>query len=247
MHASTQGTRTAQHACDKCSCALACVGLSQPKVIETILYCCNICIYRLLMDQSNKDKSTQVHHWNNIHRSHTVQTHLPCFIPKEHPAASMEHAAEDMNSLHYGAYQLSWKLLAWLALLRLLGIQRWIAVSSSVARSDSEPEPQRQPEQESSSEELQNTPYPVPRRRGSRREPPTTAEIPTPKQLPTAPRRPAATPNPAPGVPQRTECPRCGNPMIRRQNRSNRGWFLGCSTFPTCRGTRPLPEKNGTD
>ena len=67
----------------------------------------------------------------------------------------MEHAAEDMNSLHYGAYQLSWKLLAWLALLRLLGIQRWITVSSSVARSDSEPGPQRQPEQESSSEELQ--------------------------------------------------------------------------------------------
>lgn len=35
------------------------------------------------------------------------------------------------------------------------------------------------------------------------------------------------------------ECPECGAPMIRRQGKN--GEFLGCSGFPACRGTRPIP------
>lgn len=32
------------------------------------------------------------------------------------------------------------------------------------------------------------------------------------------------------------DCPQCGKPM--RQRRSVKGDFLGCSTFPECKGTR---------
>ncbi|MBF0622670.1 MAG: DNA topoisomerase 3, partial [Magnetococcales bacterium] len=35
----------------------------------------------------------------------------------------------------------------------------------------------------------------------------------------------------------RYPCPVCGQPMCRRQ--SQRGWFWGCSTFPTCKATMP--------
>ena len=34
-------------------------------------------------------------------------------------------------------------------------------------------------------------------------------------------------------------CHLCGQPMVVRQGRS--GEFLGCSTFPKCRGTRSMP------
>jgi len=34
------------------------------------------------------------------------------------------------------------------------------------------------------------------------------------------------------------ECPQCGKPMRRRQ--SAKGEFWGCSTFPDCKGTRPV-------
>jgi DNA topoisomerase-1 len=36
------------------------------------------------------------------------------------------------------------------------------------------------------------------------------------------------------------KCPKCNAPMKIR--RSRRGPFLGCSTFPKCRGTRQLPD-----
>lgn len=40
---------------------------------------------------------------------------------------------------------------------------------------------------------------------------------------------PLVTANPA--------CPRCASPMVERQNRSTGEAFLGCSRFPSCRGT----------
>lgn len=36
-------------------------------------------------------------------------------------------------------------------------------------------------------------------------------------------------------------CPRCGNEMVLRRNKQGQA-FLGCSQFPTCRGTRPWRE-----
>ncbi|MFN0098733.1 MAG: type I DNA topoisomerase [Gemmatimonadaceae bacterium] len=41
--------------------------------------------------------------------------------------------------------------------------------------------------------------------------------------------------------PQLTDyaCPECGKPMVVRRSRS--GEFLGCSTFPKCRGTKSMP------
>lgn len=38
------------------------------------------------------------------------------------------------------------------------------------------------------------------------------------------------------------KCPKCGLPMVRRAG--PRGPFLGCSRFPNCKGTRPLPKKH---
>ena len=35
-------------------------------------------------------------------------------------------------------------------------------------------------------------------------------------------------------------CPACQCMMVQRQNRTDKGWFLGCSRFPTCKGTRPI-------
>jgi len=37
------------------------------------------------------------------------------------------------------------------------------------------------------------------------------------------------------------KCDVCGQPMVRRTGR--RGPFLGCSAFPKCRNTKPLPEE----
>jgi DNA topoisomerase-1 len=34
-------------------------------------------------------------------------------------------------------------------------------------------------------------------------------------------------------------CDKCGSKMMKRWGRN--GWFLGCSTFPKCKGTSPLP------
>tara|TARA_B100000700_G_C15060712_1_gene865552 strand:- start:1592 stop:6208 length:4617 start_codon:yes stop_codon:yes gene_type:complete len=35
-------------------------------------------------------------------------------------------------------------------------------------------------------------------------------------------------------------CPKCGSKMVKRKNRSQGNYFLGCSKFPSCRGTRSL-------
>jgi ssDNA-binding Zn-finger/Zn-ribbon topoisomerase 1 len=37
-------------------------------------------------------------------------------------------------------------------------------------------------------------------------------------------------------------CPKCGGMMVRRTNRSNGSEFLGCSRYPDCTYTQPLPE-----
>jgi DNA topoisomerase I len=39
-------------------------------------------------------------------------------------------------------------------------------------------------------------------------------------------------------------CPNCGKPLVKRQG--PRGEFLGCSGFPKCRHTRPLPDNRST-
>ncbi|MGH8154031.1 MAG: topoisomerase DNA-binding C4 zinc finger domain-containing protein, partial [Rhodanobacteraceae bacterium] len=39
-----------------------------------------------------------------------------------------------------------------------------------------------------------------------------------------------------PAVP---DCPKCGTPMIKRNNRRTRDVFWGCPKYPSCRGTRP--------
>lgn len=37
-------------------------------------------------------------------------------------------------------------------------------------------------------------------------------------------------------------CPRCGRPLVERRNRQGKGHpFLGCSGYPRCHYTRPLP------
>jgi hypothetical protein len=36
-------------------------------------------------------------------------------------------------------------------------------------------------------------------------------------------------------------CPRCRAAMVERTNRESGEPFLGCSRFPACRGTRPMP------
>jgi DNA topoisomerase-1 len=35
------------------------------------------------------------------------------------------------------------------------------------------------------------------------------------------------------------DCPECGSKMMKRWGRN--GWFLGCSSYPKCKGTRPMP------
>ena len=57
----------------------------------------------------------------------------------------------------------------------------------------------------------------------------------------------ADTPRPLPRVTSRADdpvlaaCPQCGNEMVLRRNRAGQP-FLGCSQFPSCRGTRPWHE-----
>jgi DNA topoisomerase-1 len=44
-----------------------------------------------------------------------------------------------------------------------------------------------------------------------------------------------------PQVEVKETCPECGSPMKLRT--SSRGAFLGCSKYPKCKGTRPVPEE----
>ena len=38
-------------------------------------------------------------------------------------------------------------------------------------------------------------------------------------------------------------CPDCGlAPMVERMNKQNGSKFLGCRDYPSCGGTRPIPE-----
>jgi len=45
------------------------------------------------------------------------------------------------------------------------------------------------------------------------------------------------------GEPDPPGCPQCDQPMRRR--RSARGDFWGCSSYPDCKGTRPMEEASG--
>ncbi len=44
-----------------------------------------------------------------------------------------------------------------------------------------------------------------------------------------------------PAVEVNETCPECGAPMKLRPGR--RGYFLGCSKYPKCRGTREAPPE----
>lgn len=37
-------------------------------------------------------------------------------------------------------------------------------------------------------------------------------------------------------------CPRCGWEMVKRKNKENGSEFLGCTQWPTCQHTEPIPE-----
>jgi ssDNA-binding Zn-finger/Zn-ribbon topoisomerase 1 len=37
-------------------------------------------------------------------------------------------------------------------------------------------------------------------------------------------------------------CPDCGKPMAERVNKVNGSTFLGCSQYPVCTHTEPIPE-----
>jgi DNA topoisomerase-1 len=52
---------------------------------------------------------------------------------------------------------------------------------------------------------------------------------------------PAPARKPAPAVEVNETCPECGAPMKLRPSR--RGYFLGCSKYPKCRGTREAPPE----
>jgi DNA topoisomerase-1 len=53
---------------------------------------------------------------------------------------------------------------------------------------------------------------------------------------------PAAAPKKAtPAVNVTETCPECGSPMKLRGSR--RGYFLGCSKYPKCKGTREAPPE----
>lgn len=43
------------------------------------------------------------------------------------------------------------------------------------------------------------------------------------------------------------KCPKCEAEMERRRNLASGEFFLGCSRYPACRGTRLLPERIRTD
>lgn len=61
---------------------------------------------------------------------------------------------------------------------------------------------------------------------GSTSAPATTSATPPPRPRPVANFHPP--------------CPQCGQSMVVRLNRQSRSEFLGCSTYPACRGTRDL-------
>jgi ssDNA-binding Zn-finger/Zn-ribbon topoisomerase 1 len=50
-----------------------------------------------------------------------------------------------------------------------------------------------------------------------------------------------AQPRSEPGT---VHCPKpsCGAPMVRRTNRQNGSEFMGCSEYPACTETMPIPE-----
>jgi hypothetical protein len=57
----------------------------------------------------------------------------------------------------------------------------------------------------------------------------------------TAP-QPITPPSPAP-LRETITCPRCGYPMqkrVARRGRNAGGYFMGCSRYPRCSGTRPI-------
>ena len=37
-------------------------------------------------------------------------------------------------------------------------------------------------------------------------------------------------------------CPLCSQPLVERTNRQNGSTFLGCSRYPECKHTEPIPE-----
>ncbi|HEY3291178.1 MAG TPA: DNA topoisomerase, partial [Anaerolineae bacterium] len=48
----------------------------------------------------------------------------------------------------------------------------------------------------------------------------------------------------SPKIVEGVMCPVCGSPMVKRKG--PRGEFLGCSTYPKCRGTRQIAETEDT-
>lgn len=38
------------------------------------------------------------------------------------------------------------------------------------------------------------------------------------------------------------KCPICGAEMVKRENHSTGELFWGCSSYPACKGTRPISE-----
>lgn len=61
-----------------------------------------------------------------------------------------------------------------------------------------------------------------------------TASQSTTSEAPAAPAAANQDPSPMPS------CPDCGQPMVPRKNKNTGQAFLGCASFPRCRGTRPL-------
>ncbi len=66
-----------------------------------------------------------------------------------------------------------------------------------------------------------------------RRTRPMTEELRSSLGLPAPPPK-----KPAPPIEVTERCPQCGEPMKLRQGR--KGWFLGCSKYPKCRGVREV-------
>jgi DNA topoisomerase-1 len=71
---------------------------------------------------------------------------------------------------------------------------------------------------------------------GCRRTRPMTEELRSQMGLPAPP--PKAE---VPAVEVTETCPNCGSPMkLRRATRGSKGWFLGCSKYPKCKGVREV-------
>jgi len=49
------------------------------------------------------------------------------------------------------------------------------------------------------------------------------------------------TPERVEPIPTEIDCPECGQKMLIRTGRS--GKFLGCSAYPKCKSTQPMPEE----